>query len=136
MSERVTMPAVGIGRTVEMSFDQAIERVEELLQAEGFGILTRIDVQATMKQKLDLDYPPFQILGACNPKLAHKALTEEPSVSLMMPCNVVVRVTDEGKTRVDLVNPEAMTAPFPQADLSEMVNEAGERLGRVLEALG
>jgi uncharacterized protein (DUF302 family) len=136
MSERVTMPAVGIGRTVEMSFDEALERVEELLQAEGFGILTRIDVQATMKKKLDLDYPPFQILGACNPELAHKALSEEPSVSLMMPCNVVVRVTDEGRTRVDLVNPEAMTAPFPHADLSEMVNEAGARLGRVLEALG
>jgi len=132
----MTMPAVGMGRVVDLPFDEAIEKVESLLQAEGFGVLTRIDVQATMKKKLDLDYPPFQILGACNPRLAHKALSAEPNVSLMMPCNVVVRVTEEGRTRVDLVNPEAMTTPFPEADLSEMVSEARERLGRVLEALG
>jgi len=131
-----TMPEVGLGITVDLPYDTAVVCAEEELAREGFGVLTRIDVQATMKKKLDVDYPPFQILGACNPQLAHQALTVEPRVSLMMPCNVVVRQVEDGRTRIELVNPEAMTVPFPAADLSKMVGEARERLDRVLKALG
>lgn len=130
-----TMPEVGLGITVDLPYDTAVERTEQELAKEGFGVLTRIDVQATMKQKLDVDYPPFQILGACNPQLAHQALTQEPRVSLMMPCNVVVRQIEDGRTRIELVNPEAMSVPFPAADLSTMVRGARERLDRVLQAL-
>ena len=122
-----TMPDIGLGITVDLPYETAVRRAEEELAKEGFGVLTRIDVRATMKKKLDLDYPPFEILGACNPQLADQALNVEPRVSLMMPCNVVIRQIEDGRTRIELVNPEAMSVPFPQADLSEMVGEARER---------
>lgn len=129
------MPEVGLEITVELPYDVALERTEQELSKEGFGVLTRIDVQATMKEKLDVDYPPFRILGACNPGLAHQALTAEPRVALMMPCNVVVRQVEDGRTNIGIVNPEAMTMPFPEADLSAMASEARQRLDRVLDAL-
>jgi uncharacterized protein (DUF302 family) len=126
---------IGIGRDVDLPYEVALARVEDALKKEGFGILTRIDVKATMKEKLGVDFEPFMILGACNPPLAHRALQEEPAIGLMLPCNVVVRRTDAGTTRVEAVNAAAMASLFPEADLSAVSGEIGERLARVLASV-
>ncbi len=129
-----SLPA-GVGKVVQMSFDQALERAQEALKKEGFGILTRIDVKATMKEKLGIEFTPFVILGACNPPLAHRALTAEPEVGLMLPCNVVVREVGAGKVRVEAVNARAMASLFPGAALDEISSEVNDRLTRVIESL-
>jgi uncharacterized protein (DUF302 family) len=129
------IPSAGIGKIVQMPFDQALEKAQEALKKEGFGVLSRIDVKATMKEKLGIDFTPFVILGACNPPLAHKALTCEPEVGLMLPCNVVVREVGSGKVRVEAINAEAMTSLFPGAGLEEVAGEVNERLTRVIESL-
>jgi uncharacterized protein (DUF302 family) len=126
---------IGIGRDVDLPYEVALARVEDALKKEGFGVLTRIDVRATMKEKLGVDFTPFVILGACNPPLAHRALQEEPAIGLMLPCNVVVRRTDAGTTRVEAVNAAAMASLFPEADLSAVSGEIGERLARVLASV-
>jgi len=126
---------VGIGKTVSLPVAAAIERAEACLKEEGFGILTRIDVRATMKEKLGIDVPPCVILGACNPALAHRALEAEPQVSLLMPCNVVVREESGGKVRVEAMNAGMISTLFPEADLSAMAREATERLTRAIRAI-
>src|SRR6266545_6756854 len=108
---------VGIGRTVSLPFDVALQRIEQALQKEGFGVLTRIDVKETLKKKLGVDQAPFVILGACNPHLAHRALGLEPRVGLLLPCNVVVREVAPGETCVEAMSPVTMTELFPEADL-------------------
>ena len=128
-------PSAGIGKIVQMPFDQALEKAQEALKKEGFGVLTRIDVKATMKEKLGIDFTPFVILGACNPPLAHKALTREPEIGLLLPCNVVVREVGAGKVRVEAVNSQAMASLFPGAGLEEVAGEVNERLTRVIESL-
>jgi uncharacterized protein (DUF302 family) len=127
-------PEAGIGRTVAVAFRAALERIEQALAREGFGVLTRIDVKETLKQKLGVDRSPFVILGACNPALAHRALVLEPEVGLLLPCNVVVREVGPGKTRVEAINPSAMMSLFPDAGLDEVAAEAARRLSRAIES--
>jgi uncharacterized protein (DUF302 family) len=133
-ADHESVPA-GIGRTVQLPFELALEKAQEALKKEGFGILTRIDVQATMKEKLGIDFSPFVILGACNPPLAHRALTLEPEIGLMLPCNVVVRDLGAGRVRVEAVNARAMASLFPGAELEEVAGEVNQRMARVLESI-
>ena len=114
--------------------EEARSRVTEALSAEGFGILTEIDVKATLKKKIDVDFRPYVILGACNPKLAHRALTAEPEIGLLLPCNVVVQ-EKEGGSIVSIANPQAMFEIVKNPKLDEVVSEADTRLRRVAEAL-
>jgi uncharacterized protein (DUF302 family) len=129
-----SVPA-GIGKIVQMPFDQALEKAQEALKKEGFGVLTRIDVKATLKEKLGIDFTPFVILGACNPPLAHRALTLEPEIGLMLPCNMVVREVGAGRVRVEAVNAQAMASLFPGAELEEVAGEVNQRLTRVIDSL-
>ncbi len=121
-------PLPGVG------YDRAVARVEQALKAEGFGVLTRIDVRATMREKLDVDFRPYVILGACNPPLAHRALSAEDTIGLMLPCNVVVAETDAG-SEVGIARPRVMMQVAAAEGLSEVADEAEERLARVLAAL-
>jgi len=125
----------GFGKTVELTFDQAIERVTQALQAEGFGVLADIDVAGAMKKKLNQDMPPYRILGACNPPLAHRALTAEPSIGLLLPCNVVVRQDDAGKVHVEFMDPNAVLDLVGKPDITQLAGEVRQRLQRVMQAL-
>lgn len=124
---------VGIGRTVRLPFEAAVQQIEQALSKEGFGVLSRIDVRETLKKKLGVDQPPFVILGACNPELAHRALGLEPQVGLLLPCNVVVRQVGPGTVRVEAMNPDAMADLFPEAGLERLAAEARGRLARAIE---
>ncbi len=118
-------------------YEIAVEKVAEVLKTEGFGILTRIDVKATLKEKLDADFHPYVILGACNPPLAHQALQSNPLVGLLLPCNVTVEEI-EGGSLVNIVNPEALLGmqPFASDDqICGVATEARTRLERVAAAL-
>jgi uncharacterized protein (DUF302 family) len=115
-------------------FDQAVTRVTEELQKEGFGILTEIDVKATLKKKLDVDHRPYKILGACNPQLAHRALTAVPDIGLLLPCNVVVRENDDGSVDVGFLDP-GMMSTMVAGDIEEIAVDARARLERVSAAL-
>jgi len=129
-----TAPEIGFGKTVDLSFAAAVEKAETTLKDEGFGILTRIDVKATLKEKLDVDRDPFVILGACNPPFAHRALELEPRVGMLMPCNVVVR-REGDRVRVEAMNPGLMATMFPGSGLEPVAREVAERLRRVIEAI-
>lgn len=127
---------LGFGKDVDLPFDTAIERTEASLKEQGFGILTRIDVKATLKEKLNVDVEPFMILGACNPPIAHKALEAQPEVSLLMPCNVVVRSLEGGKVRVEAMNPTLMASMFPGAKaLGPLAADARERIEKAIAAV-
>ncbi len=126
---------IGFGKIVDVSFEEALRRTEEALAREGFGVLTRIDVRETLKNKLGAEMPPYQILGACNPPLAHQALTRAPEVGLLLPCNVVVRQVAGGKIRVEVINAESMSAMLPGRDLSEVATKVNALLARVLDAV-
>ena len=125
---------LGFGRTLDRPYAEVVEATEKALAAEGFGILSRIDVQATLKAKLDRNIPPYVILGACNPPLAHRALTAQPEVGLLLPCNVVVRDVG-GKTRVEALDPQLMSRMIPSTELATVASEATARLRRALESL-
>ena len=118
-----------------LGYAAAIEAVTAALKAEGFGVLTTIDVQATLKAKLGADIDPYVILGACNPPLAHRALSAEPEVGLLLPCNVVVYVDAAGQTTVSAIDPEAMFSVVRRDDLAPIASEVGARLQRVMAAL-
>jgi uncharacterized protein (DUF302 family) len=126
---------IGIETTISAGFDEVLGRLPDLLKAEGFGVLTRIDVKATLKEKLGLDFRRYQILGACNPKLAHQALGIDLGVGTMLPCNVVVREADDGRTVVTAVDP-MQTLAGRDARFREVAGQVRERLARVVAALG
>ena len=124
-----------ISKTVGLTFDDAIDAVQAALKDEGFGILTEIDVAATMKKKLDLDYPAYRILGACNPPFAHKALSLENKIGTMLPCNVIVRDQGDGKIEVAAVDPAASMQAVENEELSAVAGEVRAKLQRVIDAL-
>ena len=127
----------GIRRTVPFSYDEAVQKTREALQREGFGVLTEIDMREKLREKLNVDFPRYVILGACNPPLAHKALQAEPEIGLLLPCNVIVYETAEKRTVVSAMNPDAMVAVVgDNATLKEVAQDARERLERALAALG
>ncbi len=119
-------------KTVESTFDEAIEKVTEELKKEGFGVLTEINVQDTLKQKLDVDFRKYKILGACNPAFAHKALQQENKIGLMLPCNVIVQELDNGKIEVAAVDPAASMMAVDNPELAGIANEVKERLEKVI----
>jgi uncharacterized protein (DUF302 family) len=132
------MPDVQYGhqrRLEGLSFEDALGRVTEALTAEGFGILTEIDVKDTLKKKLDVEFRRYKILGACNPPLAHKALAAEAQVGLLLPCNVVVQEDERGGTLVSFADPKVRLAVSSNPALAELAEDADRRLRRVLAAL-
>jgi uncharacterized protein (DUF302 family) len=125
----------GFGKTVDISFPDAIDRVTHALQQEGFGILSDIDVAAALKKKLNKDIPPYRILGACNPALADRAITIEPSIGLLLPCNVVVRQDDAGHVQVEFMNTDAVLQLVDKPEVAELASEVRQRLARVMAAM-
>lgn len=124
----------GFGIDLRMPYEQAITAVTEALKAEGFGVLTTIDVQRTLHEKLGAEMEQYAILGACNPPLAHRALTADRNIGLLLPCNVVVRATETG-SRVDIADPQAMMGIVGNDALDSVATEARQRLQRVVEGL-
>jgi len=131
--DTMTKEKLGFARTMDRGFDETVARVTETLGEQGFGVLTEIDVKATLKKKLDKDFRKYRILGACNPPFAHQALEAELLVGLMMPCNVIVYENDDGKTEVVGFNPEAMLAAFERPELAEMAGEISKRMKAAIE---
>ena len=123
-----------LSTTLTTPYDETVEAVREALGEQGFGVLTEIDIKATLKKKLDVDVPAQVILGACRPPLAHAALQAEPSIGLLLPCNVVVRETEDG-TVVEAVDPQTMVAMTDNGDLQPVADEAKERLEKALASL-
>ena len=135
MSTNSTLP-YGMSTTVRLPYEQAVERVRAALSAEGFGVLSEIDVRATLKQKLDADFRPYIILGACNPPLALRALTAEQHIGLLLPCNVIVYAADdEGSSVVAAVDPEVSLGRVGNDALAPLAAEVKARLRRVLDAV-
>ncbi len=124
----------GIGMTVDLVFDDAKAAIRAGLAEQGFGVLSEIDMAATMQAKLGEQISPYVILGACNPKLAFRALGQEPAVGLLLPCNVVVRSVGEG-TRVEFINPIVMMGPAGNENLAPVADEAAARLRAALDTL-
>ena len=123
------------GKTVQMSYDEAIGRATEALAKEGFGVLSEIDVSATLKKKLGKEIPPYKILGACNPQFAHRASDIEPQIGALLPCNVVVRVDAGGRTIVEIMDPRAVLQLVDRPEIAAIAGEVRERLERVLASL-
>lgn len=125
----------GFGRIVNLSVEQAEARVTETLKSKGFGILTRIDVAATLKQKLDKDMPPYVILGACNPSLAHQVITAEPEVGLLLPCNVIVYQDADQQVHISAMDPEPVMSMIDNAQVVPIARQVRGLLQEALEAV-
>jgi uncharacterized protein (DUF302 family) len=123
-----------LSTTVRTPYDETVEAVKAALGEQGFGVLTEIDMKATLKKKLDVDVPAQVILGACRPPLAYASLQKEPSIGLLLPCNVVVREAEDG-TVVEAVDPQTMVSMTDNGDLQEIADEAKERLEKALASL-
>lgn len=135
MTESHSIPYGFEQRLPGATFPEAIERVTAALQTEGFGVLTTIDVTVTLKKKLGVDMPPYVILGACNPSLAHQALSLEPQIGLLLPCNVVVQQTADGDVVASIADPRAMFAMVDNARMAPIVDDVERRLKRVMRTL-
>jgi len=135
-ADRYGTPSYALTRRLEgVDFDAAVAKAREALSGEGFGVLTEIDVSATLKKKLDVDWRRYLILGACNPPLAHQALTAEPGIGVLLPCNVVVAEDADGGVAVSAVDPVSMFSVVGRADVEPIAKEVRAKLERVLEAL-
>jgi uncharacterized protein (DUF302 family) len=122
-------------KTIKSSFDDAIKRATEELRKEGFGVLTQIDVKATLKEKLNVDFKPYRILGACNPPFAYRALQKEERIGTMLPCNVIVRDVGDGEVEISAVDPIASMQAIENADLAEIAVEVRAKLQKVVDSI-
>ena len=125
----------GFGKTVSCDFEQAIEQVTEALKTEGFGVLTEIDVKATLKKKIDVDRRPYTILGACNPMLANQAINADPDIGLLLPCNVLVREEDDGSVSVNFMDPKAVLGLVQREGVEDLAMEVRGKLESVMNLL-
>ena len=125
----------GFGKKVDLDFDAAIAKVTEDLQTEGFGVLSDIDVAAKLKEKIGEDMPRYRILGACNPVLAHKAISAVPDIGLLLPCNVLVREEEDGAVNVSFMDPKSVMSLVENPEVEPLAAEVKARLERVLELL-
>lgn len=128
-------PTIGLKTELQLDFETVQQRVVEALKTEGFGVLTEINVKDTLKKKIDVDFRPYKILGACNPSLAYRALTAAPDVGLLLPCNVTIAQMDDGRVQVAIVDPLTMMNIIHNEGLTTIAQETRERLNRVLAAL-
>jgi len=135
MTATMTETTYGLSVTVELPYADAIEQTKQALAREGFGVLTEIDVRATLKSKIGVDFEPYIILGACNPGLAHQALTAEQEIGLLLPCNVVVRAINDDRSAVSAMDPQAALGLVDNAAVAAVAAEARERLERALLSL-
>jgi uncharacterized protein (DUF302 family) len=126
------MSKYAFGKTVPLSFDATVEKITAELAKEGFGILTEIEVSATMKKKLNADIPPYKILGACNPQFAHRAIGLEPQIGALLPCNVVVRQDAAGKVQLEFMDPNAVLTLVDRPEMKEIAKEVRQRLENAL----
>ena len=130
-----TQTDYGIEKTVSLPYDDAVAKVRQTLQAEGFGVLTEIDIKAKLKEKLGVDFKRYVILGACNPPLAYKALQAEPEIGLVLPCNVIVYEEGKGRSVVAAFDPEVMLGVVPNQQLREIAADAKKRLTKAIDAV-
>ena len=130
-----TKTQLGLTVRLNKNFDDAVTQVTAALKVEGFGVLTEIDVKETLKKKLDVDFRPYKILGACNPPLAYRALSTAPEVGLLLPCNVTVSFVEDNVTEVAIIDPLSMLGFVQHPDLEPVAEEARARLDRVVTAL-
>ena len=121
---------------LDMSYDEAISKITDALKEEGFGVLTEIDVKATLKKKLDKDFRRYVILGTCNPPYAYRSLETDLNVGLLLPCNVIVYETDDNKTYIAAINPVFALETIQNQELQELAEEVSEKLKRVIEEIG
>ncbi|GIL11954.1 MAG: hypothetical protein BroJett038_06740 [Chloroflexota bacterium] len=130
-----TTPTLGLSIHLKANFDTALARVTDALKSEGFGVLTEIDVKDTLKKKLDVDFRPYKILGACNPPLAYRALSAAPQIGLLLPCNVTVSQADDATIEVSIIDPLMMANVLSHPELQTVADEARQRLERVIAKL-